>query len=243
VFAALAVLALAATAGCGALDPIGERGSSLAAGPGGPSGSPDSSPTTDPGSDGVVSQDFTPGDPGADATGPSPSEAVPQAALDLMKKVVAKPASARAWPTKDTGPLGLDAFIAKFYVENAQAKEKTLAEKRGFQGAVNVGWFNENGSQEGIFLVRLGSDDDATDMYYGLTGGWEGDSSLTTFTDGEVQGEGAVTVDTDDLGNIDVRIAFYVGATVAEMHYWAKTADKTDARAAALAQYQQLFKS
>jgi hypothetical protein len=240
---ALTALTLLTTAGCGAIDPIGP-GRSYAADAGRPTvGGTDAGPTTDPGSDGIASQDFTPGASGADATGASPSEPIPQAAYALMKKLVAEPAGAHAWPAKDTGPLGLDGFIAKFYIEKAQAKEKTLAQKRGFQGAVNAGWFNENGSQEGIFLVRLGSEGDASDMYYGLTGAWENDTALTTFTDGEVQGEGAVTVATDDLGNYDVRIAFYVGATFAEIHYWSKAADKAAARAAALAQYQELFKS
>lgn len=242
--AALVALTALTAAGCGAVDPIGSRDLYGAAGSDGPTtGGLGAGPTTDPGADGIASQDFTPGDPGADATAAGPSEAIPQAAYVLMKKLVAEPSSAHAWPARDTGPLGLDGFIAKFYVAGAQSQEKTLAQRRGFQGAVNAGWFNQDGSQEGIFLVRLRSADDATDMYYGLTGGWEDDSALTTFSDGEVQGEGAVTVDADDLGNYDVRIAFYVGATFAEIHYWSKAADKTDARAAALAQYQELFKS
>lgn len=186
----------------------------------------------------IASQDFP---TGPSAKGPAANASVPQASFALQKKLLHKPSSARAWPAADTGAFGLDDFISRFYVKDAQAHEKVLARNRGFQGAARTGWFNGDGTQEGVFLVGFADGTGAEAMYEGLSAGWDDDSRLTTFNDGEVQGKGAVTTTADELGNVDVRIMFYVNSTFGEIHYWAKSADKSAARAVALAQYQALF--
>lgn len=236
--AALAVLGTAglATAGCG----VDDGGLGHVYGGTGPfpaSAAGDGPTSMPPGS--IASQDFTPPPPGASPDG-SASENVPPASYALRAKLLKMPATARPWPAAEVGAFGLQGFISRFYVAASQTREKRVARERGFAGAARTGWFNQDGTQAGVFLVGFSADSGARQMYESITLGWSQSQSLTTFADGDVRGEGAVSTTTDKLGNIDVRIAFYTGSTFGEVHYWAPAADQADARAAALAQYRLL---
>lgn len=249
---ALAASIALAAAGCSAGSGIGHhydaiRDGSIATG-GATATGPD---------DAIASQDFGPSASDAGSTGAGPTDSpstgpattdptssgtIPQASYALMKKLMGKPASGEAWPKSDTGPLTLDRFISLFYVKDVQDRQKELAEQRGFQGAVRAGWYVGNYNQESVWLVRFARNDDAAAMFGSLTLGWDHDSALITFPDTAVQGEGAVTLKPDSQGNVDVRIAFWVGDTFGEIHYWSPKADKATAMAAALKQYNVLLK-
>jgi hypothetical protein len=104
--------------------------------------------------------------------------------------------------------MDLDAFLDTFYAPKGRATTRGLLIGRGFTTAVRHGWFNPDGSQEDVWLVRFSSANGAGSEYLSVTGNWKDAAKpTTTFAVPSVHGLGELVPTLDDLGNTSAKTA------------------------------------
>ena len=147
--------------------------------------------------------------------------------------VLPLPRQSTPWTDNSPTPMGLGAFIDRFYVSSARADEKRLFVRRGFKSGIIEGWFNADQTQQRIAIARFSSVTGASSAFDDLTNSlrekkapWK---ALTDSADGAV---GTVDPQLDPAGNAFVDIAARVGDDVIDVHeFSAATPDPVAAKA------------
>lgn len=132
---------------------------------------------------------------------------------DLSALLVPYPAGAVPWKKSRTGVMTLDQFLGTFYTSKNRAATRALLVDRGFVVAVRHGWFNADGTQEDVWLVRFSSAKGAAGEYRGVTDSWKAAAKPTaTFPVPAVHGCGESVPVADSLGNTTAKAAASRGA-------------------------------
>lgn len=160
---------------------------------------------------------------GSPSASPSASSSKPATgeAAQLLDKMIPLPPGAKVWPHTPTGDVDLTDLVNTFYKADARQREKALASQRRFVTAAHRGWFNADGSQSVVFLVRFRGSAGAESMYADLIETWkEAPSEGTVFTLSAVHGKGLIRRKLDDLGNASVTIAATRGDIFVRVVHW-----------------------
>src|ERR1700722_17603327 len=170
-------------AGCASTAAISAVTASDSPGPGlgsSASAQPSDSTTAAPPAASVAVGSLAPATAGALAASAALSRAATAGPLGLLAIAL----SARPWTDNTNAPMGLDAFIGKFYDPDSQAGEKSLYKQRGFVSGACEGWFNLDGSQQTIAIARFGSASGAVSAFDDLRNSLrENPAPSTAFTD------------------------------------------------------------
>lgn len=148
--------------------------------------------------------------PGARAVadGQRPSTGTTGPGADLLALLVPYPAGAEPWTKSKTGVLDLDEFVDIFYTSKNRATTRARVVSDGFRTAVRHGWFNADGSQEDVWLVRFASSDGARSEYLSVTDNWKNAAKpTTTFAVPAIHGLGELVPTSDSLGNTSAKAA------------------------------------
>jgi hypothetical protein len=178
----------------------------------------------------------------AAANAPSAAAAVPSAATAGPLGLLAIPLSASPWTDNTDALMGLDAFIDKFYDPDSQAGEKSLYTQRGFVSGAFEGWFNLDGSQQTIAIVRFARASGATSAFHDLSNSLrENPAPSTAFTDSADGAVGSADPTLDSQGNAYIDITTHVGDYLVDVHeFSAATPDLAAAKALLLKQVEAL---
>ena len=222
---ALAGVLVAALAGCG---PFGSKAASTGAA------------STGAASTGAPSGHAASGLANASGSG-SASAASPSPTAAALLGILPVPAGANPWSQNTNSLLGRVAFVQAFYVKSAWTEEEGLFQRRGFVSGVHEGWFNADGTQQSIDLMRFASASGAVSEFDGLTGTLKDDEtkSETMISDSRDGGTGIINPVADSLGNTQVELVTHLGDYVIDVHeYVPVTPDSDAAKALLLQQYQ-----
>ncbi|MEE4544174.1 hypothetical protein V2S66_19620 [Streptomyces sp. V4-01] len=143
---------------------------------------------------------------------------------DLMALLVPYPAGARPWTQTRTGVMNLDEFLDAFYTSKNRASTRDLLVSRGFTTAVRHGWFDADGTQKDIWLVRFSSAEGAGSEYLSVTGNWrDAAKPTTTFALPAIHGLGELVPAVDDLGHTSAKAAASLGDVFLYARVYART--------------------
>lgn len=158
--------------------------------------------------------------------------------------VLPVPGNARPWPTNTNTLLSRVAFVQAFYTKDSRTEEEALFQRRGFVSGVYEGWFNPDGSQQLIAVMRFASPAGALSEFNGLTTTLKSSATASEIvSDHRDGGTGAVDPTADSLGNTRVELATRLGDYVIDVgEYVPVTPDPGSAETLLLKQY-QYFKS
>jgi hypothetical protein len=195
---------------------------------------PSGSTTAAPPAASVAVGSLAPATAGALAASAAPSRAATAGPLGLL----AIPLSASPWTDNTNAPMGLDAFIGKFYDPDSQAGEKSLYRQRGFVSGAFEGWFNLDGSQQTIAIARFASASGAISAFDDLSNSLrENAAPSTAFTDAADGAVGSADPKLDSQGNAYIAITAHVGDYLVDVHeFSAATPDTAAAKALLLKQ-------
>ena len=172
------------------------------------------------------------------AATPSATPSAPAGPLGLL----AIPLSASPWTDNTNAPMGLGAFIGKFYDPDSQAGEKSLYKQRGFASGAFEGWFNLDGSQQTIAIARFASASGAISAFDDLRNSLrENPAPSKAFTDAADGAVGSADPTLDSQGNAYIDITARVGDYLVDVHeFSAATPDTAAAKALLLKQVEAL---
>lgn len=179
------------------------------------------------------------------ATATSASAASPSASAAPLLGVLPVPAGGNPWSENTNKPLGLVAFVQAFYVKSAWTEEEGLFQRRGYVSGVHQGWFNSDGTQQSIDIMRFASATGAVSEFDGLTGTLKDNAtaSETMISDPQDGGTGTINPTADSLGNTTVELVTHLGDYVIDVHEYVPVKPDPDAAKALLLRQYQAVKS
>jgi hypothetical protein len=138
--------------------------------------------------------------------------------------------------------MGKAAFIQSFYVKSAWSYEEGVYQRLGFVSGVNEGWFNGDGTQQSIVIIRFATPASALSEFDGLTGTLDQAAKPSELvSDSRDGGKGTIDPTEDSLGDTVVELVTHLGDYVIDVHEWAPaTSDPTAAKSLLLQQYQAI---
>ncbi|WP_037604829.1 sensor domain-containing protein [Streptacidiphilus rugosus] len=122
--------------------------------------------------------------------------------------------------TQPQGQLNLSEFIDAFYLPASRRPGLAVAVRRGYRSAAFHGWFNDNGTEDDVFLVEFATPDDATGMFRSVVTSWRGDAGASVFVDPAVHGSGWQRSVMDSAGEYGVKVAAVVGNVMVEVRHY-----------------------
>ena len=130
-------------------------------------------------------------------------------------------------------------FVQSAYIKSAWAREESLYVRRGFVSAVEQGWFNADGSQQYITLVRFAIPAGATSALDELISGWkQKPKPATMLADPAIGAVGWSSPTLNSLGDANAEFGVVVGGTMIRvLEYTAATPDPAPAKVLLQQQY------
>jgi hypothetical protein len=156
--------------------------------------------------------------------------------------LLAVPANATPASQNANIPMGLDAFVQRYYLKSAWKEEESLLTRRGFKSGAIETWINPDGSQQSVVIASFATSTGALSQFDGMTSTWRGEPKpARMITYAEVGGLGWVNPTLDAYGNARVEIAVRDADMVIDVvEYTADSPDIPAAEALLLKQYENL---
>lgn len=150
------------------------------------------------------------------------------------------PANATPWPQNTGGLLGLNAFVQEFYQQSRWTYQEGALRRRGFVSAVYEGWFNPDGSQQEIAIIRFTSPKGALSQFDDRTATLrQAGTAADVLTDARDGSSGTVVPTPDSFGNTRADLVTHVGDYAIEViDATPVSPDPAAAKALMLKQYQ-----